>query len=118
MTKSPSPKSREEALGTEFEKLWETPDHWPRNIRVLPLNDFGKLGLDPKTNELYWDGKALVTKNLINLGNKELKLAYFVAFITAVATVWPIGVAYGWWGTCDAWIPTNRTNCIAESASE
>jgi hypothetical protein len=46
------PLNRAAAAGTKFEPLWETPAHWPRTVRNVPLSDFDHLGLDPKTMQL------------------------------------------------------------------
>lgn len=54
--------TRQEAEGTPEAALWDTPDDWPKNVRIIPLDRFDALGEDPKTGQLYWEGRPLMLK--------------------------------------------------------
>lgn len=54
--------TRQEAKGTAEEQLWDTPDSWPRNVRYASLDALGKLGEDPATGALYWNGEPFMLR--------------------------------------------------------
>lgn len=85
--------SREEAKGTPEEELWDTPAHWPRNVRFTPAARLA-FGDDPRTGELYWDGKPLELKRAVTLEGATFWVAVVAAAATVVAAVWPIIVHF------------------------
>ncbi|WP_041544616.1 MULTISPECIES: hypothetical protein [Chelativorans] len=81
------PKTREAAKGTATEWAWETPDHWPRSIRRVSLDDDG-LGLDPTNGGLYWQGQPLVTEKRWSTTERRIAIAgLLIASIGVAATV-------------------------------
>ena len=47
-------------------------------------------GINPETNKLYWDGKEVVVRDRVRLGNLERILAVFVAIGTFGAFLWSL----------------------------
>lgn len=90
------PRNRREAKGTKYEPLFETPSHWPDNVRIISVDGFDNMGLDPD-NRLYWDGVPIVTKRTISLEGWSLTLAVIATVATVMTAIWPIGVHYSWW---------------------
>jgi hypothetical protein len=76
------PKSREEAERMGLGSLYETPEHWPRHIQRIPIDLFDNFGRDPGTNEIYWDGKALVTEKRFT--NFERTLGVLLLLVSSV----------------------------------
>ncbi|MGV8833166.1 MAG: hypothetical protein ACOH2N_14405 [Devosia sp.] len=91
------PRSREEAKGTEYEPLWQTPQHWPDHVHKIPINAFENMGIDGH-NRLYWDGVPIVTKNTVRLEGWSFVLALIATISAAIAAGWPIAVNLGWFG--------------------
>jgi len=57
------------------------PAEWPPNVRPISTEGVSLLGIDPATNQLYWDGKQIVLRDrIVTLGRFE---RFFVA-ITAI----------------------------------
>ena len=95
--------SRDEAKGTVEASLWDTPEHWPRNIRIIPLDSFDMFGEDPRTHEVYWNGEPIVLKRrfenfergLAVVGLSIAGLGSIAAFVQALVlvgqTVWGWG---------------------------
>lgn len=92
-----APRNRQEAKGTKYEALWQTPPHWPDHVRLVPVNDYDKWGLDHK-NQLYWDGVPVVTRNTVRLEGWSFALALAATAVTAIAAIWPIALHLGWFG--------------------
>ena len=44
----------------------EKPPHWPDGVEQLTFEHTAKLGVG-RDNQLYWDGKPIVTKSKISL---------------------------------------------------
>lgn len=61
------------------------PKHWPVGVEPLSIEEFDKLGLNAR-NELFWDGKRLVTRNRIYLTWPQAGLAILAA-IASFATI-------------------------------
>jgi hypothetical protein len=61
-------------------------DKWPEDVEGIKFTDTSRLGVDPK-NQLYWDGKKIVTESKLTLGSKELIVAMFVAFLVLISTL-------------------------------
>jgi hypothetical protein len=79
------PKTREEAKNSPFESLWQTPDHWPRHVRRLSVEDLGRQGVDPKTGTMYWDGAPVVTER--RFSNVERTIAVVALVIAGVGSI-------------------------------
>jgi hypothetical protein len=57
------------------------PAEWPPNVRPISTEGVSLLGIDPATNQLYWDGKQVVLRDrVVTLGGFE---RFFVA-LTAI----------------------------------
>lgn len=52
---------------------YDAPPEWPQNVRPVSLEGITLLGIDPKTNDLYWDGQKLVTEK--RWGTTERRIA-------------------------------------------
>jgi hypothetical protein len=39
------------------------PPEWPPNVRPISTEGVSLLGIDPATNQLYWDGKQVVLRS-------------------------------------------------------
>jgi hypothetical protein len=63
----------------------ERPQHWPSDVEPLFIEDMQKLGRN-KRNELFWDGKPIVTRNQYVFTNYQRALA-ILAIIASVATI-------------------------------
>lgn len=82
------PHSRAAAKGTRFERLYDTPSHWPDDVHFLTNDNMGMLGRRARTNELLWDGSPLVTMRRFTDFERRLAMAgLLIALIGVVATV-------------------------------
>jgi hypothetical protein len=63
----------------------DKPAHWPPDVEPLVLEEFEKLGRNPD-NELFWDGKHLVTRNQYQFTRPQTVLAILAA-LASIATV-------------------------------
>jgi hypothetical protein len=36
-----------------------TPEHWPVEVKGISLNGLSLIGMNPRTNDLYWDGNKI-----------------------------------------------------------
>ena len=99
------PKNRETAVGTKFEDAWKTPDTWPRDVRHASMDELD-FGIRRSSNELFWRGRPLEFWQKVTLDKVQFVAACVGIAFGALAALWPIGVAYGLWGTCWALIPT------------
>jgi len=63
----------------------ERPKHWPGDVEPLFIEDMQKLGRNNK-NELFWDGKPIVTRNQYVFTNYQRALA-ILAIIASLATI-------------------------------
>src|SRR5262245_39980001 len=57
------------------------PAEWPPNVRPISTEGVSLLGIDPATNQLYWDGKQVV------LRDRVVSLGSFERFFVAVAAI-------------------------------
>ena len=79
------------------------PPEWPPHLRPLSWKGAALFGMDPrKPDELYWDGKRLVTA--VRLGRFERWVAIIVtgstlslALTDGVRFVRDVGKFMGWW---------------------
>jgi hypothetical protein len=53
-------------MGKEHEK-----SHWPAEVEEIAFDDIGRMGVHRKTNELYWDGKPVKTKQKVSFSLLE-----------------------------------------------
>lgn len=91
----PLPKNRAEAEGTKYAGLYETPSHWPREVRIVSLKAMALLGHDPRTNQLYWDGQPLVTEKRFATFERVLAgIGLAIAAVGVFATVAQAGIAW------------------------
>lgn len=37
------------------------PGHWPSNVKKISIDQLDRIGIDPGSNTLYWDGQKIVT---------------------------------------------------------
>lgn len=82
------PKTRKEAEGTKYASLYDTPNHWPREVRHLSIDAMDALGHDPGSNQLYWDGQPLVTEKRFSTFERSLAIVGLVfAGVGVLATV-------------------------------
>jgi hypothetical protein len=70
------------------------PPGWPVGVRPISIKGLSLFGVDSRTNELYWDGQAVVTEK--RLANYERRLALAVTIATVVMAIIEIGRAAGW----------------------
>jgi hypothetical protein len=75
----------------------ERPLEWPENVYAISMQGLALLGVHEETNKLYWDGKEIVTRNLIRLGTYERWAAGFAAAGTFGSFLVNVGRANGWW---------------------
>ncbi|TIQ99501.1 hypothetical protein [Mesorhizobium sp.] len=73
------------------------PPSWPKNVRTISLDGLDHLGVDPKTNELYWDGQKIVMERKLSLDWYQTFLATIGAFGALLAGIYPFGAAWGLW---------------------
>jgi hypothetical protein len=71
---------------------------WPEHVHGITTDGLGKLGVHSKSHELFWDGKAIVTKQSIGLEGWTFGLAAAATIATVVSALWPIAVHLGWFG--------------------
>jgi hypothetical protein len=62
------------------------PAEWPPNVRLISTEGVSLFGIDPATNQLYWDGKQIMLRDhVITLGG-------FERFFIALAAVGICGI--------------------------
>jgi hypothetical protein len=89
------PRTRVEAEGTKYAVLYDTPTHWPREVRILSIDAMDALGHDPRTNQLYWDGQPLVTeKRFSNFERMLAVIGLVVGGVGVGATVVQAAIAW------------------------
>jgi hypothetical protein len=45
------------------------PAEWPDSVRPISIEGVSLLGIDPATNQLYWDGEQVVLRDrVVTLG--------------------------------------------------
>jgi len=72
------------------------PPEWPDGVRPISIEGVSLFGINPETNKLYWDGKEVVVRDRVRLGNLERILAVFVAIGTFGAFIVELGNALNW----------------------
>jgi hypothetical protein len=63
----------------------ERPDYWPAEVEPITWDDTGKLGVNQKTHQLYWDGEPLVTER--RFSTQERVLAWFGVSLAALGVI-------------------------------
>ena len=64
------------------------PPEWPAEVTPVSLTGLGLIGIDEKTNELFWDGKRLITEKRFTDYERGLaKVGLWIAAIGVAATV-------------------------------
>lgn len=71
-----------------------TPPHWPRGVRLISIDAFGRMGVDENTGELYWDGKPVEMRRRLDLTRSERWFALIVGAFTILGSIG--AVAQGW----------------------
>lgn len=72
-----------------------SPDGWPAGVRPISQTGLSLFGIDPATNDLFWDGRRVETTK--RLANYERALATIGAAGAFLAGVHPFGHSFGWW---------------------
>jgi hypothetical protein len=66
----------------------DRPDNWPASVAAISLNGLALLGVDRKTNALYWDGERLVLEKRFNNVERGLAIiGLIIALVGVAATV-------------------------------
>jgi len=64
------------------------PPDWPDHVSPISLTGLVLIGIDEKTNEMFWDGKRLVTEKRFTDFERGLAIVGLcIAFIGVAATV-------------------------------
>ena len=69
----------------------------PAGVETISIEGLDRFGIDPKTNQLYWDGRQVVTRSLVLIGTYERWVAAFAATGTFGTFVINVGRSCGWW---------------------
>jgi hypothetical protein len=85
--------------------MTERPSHWPPDVEPLVLEEIEKLGRNPK-NELFWDGKRLITRSqyVFTWFQTFLAILAAIASLATIATglnnasIFLCGCGYTWLG--------------------
>lgn len=75
----------------------ERPSEWPDGVYAISFDGLSLLGVHEKEDKLYWDGREIVTRRVVQLGKVELWLAFFATVATVGMFVLSLGKAVGWW---------------------
>ena len=75
----------------------DRPPDWPEGVFGISLNGTNLLGVHEQNNKLYWDGKEIVTRNTIRLGDFERWMAFLTTFGVVGTFLVEAGSAAGWW---------------------
>jgi hypothetical protein len=70
---------------------------WPPHVRPITMVGLGLFGIDPHTNELFWDGEKLITEKRFSTFERSLAIAGLriggVGVLAAVVQAWAAVVA-------------------------
>jgi len=73
------------------------PAEWPDGVRPISIEGVSLLGIDPATNQLYWDGKQVVLRDrVVTLGGFERVLVALAAIGTFGAFIVELGNVLNW----------------------
>jgi hypothetical protein len=56
-----------------------TPPGWPAGVRPISVEGLSLFGINEATGRLYWDGRQVRTRRVIQLGKPERWIAGFAA---------------------------------------
>jgi hypothetical protein len=74
------------------------PPEWPVGVRPISIEGLSLLGIDPATNQLYWDGKQVALRDhVVTLGGFERVLVALAAIGTFGAFIVELGNVLNWW---------------------
>lgn len=73
------------------------PNDWPAGVSAIANDGLALLGVHESDNRLYWDGKEVVTKNIVRLGALESWLALLATASVIGGFVLQLGHSAGWW---------------------
>ena len=62
------------------------PPGWPPGVHQVSFNDVGRFGVSPK-NELFWDGRRILTSNQVRLSFFQTLLALLATLATIIGGV-------------------------------
>ncbi|OHV67333.1 hypothetical protein LCM4576_24930 [Mesorhizobium sp. LCM 4576] len=64
------------------------PSDWPGNVTSVSIAGLGLIGIDETTNELFWDGKRLITeKRFADYERRLAVIGLVIAGVGVAATV-------------------------------
>lgn len=64
------------------------PDDWPATVNAVSIDGMSLFGIDQKTDELFWDGKRLITEKRFSDYERRLAMiGLLIAGIGVAATV-------------------------------
>ncbi|TIL64502.1 hypothetical protein [Mesorhizobium sp.] len=64
------------------------PADWPPDVTPVSISGLVLIGIDEKTNELFWDGKRLITeKRFTDYERRLAAIGLFIAGVGVSATV-------------------------------
>jgi hypothetical protein len=76
----------------------DPPPNWPPGVRPLSADGVRLFGINPATNQLYWDGKELLVRDrIVHLGKIELAIAFMAAVGMLGTFILQVGELAGWW---------------------
>jgi hypothetical protein len=75
----------------------ERDESWPEGVKAISLDGLGLLGVNPKTGALYWDGREIVLRRVVRLGNLEKVLAVVGVATGVGALILELGKTFGGW---------------------
>jgi hypothetical protein len=62
------------------------PEDWPRDVSPISLEDLARLGINP-ANELFWDGKRVEVRRLLDLTRLQKTFAITVSIFAIFGAV-------------------------------
>ena len=91
----------------------DKPEHWPKDVHRLDVEGLEKLGANSR-NELFWDGKRLVTRLHLTWPQRVIAFLAAIASLATIATglnnasIFLCGRGIGWLG-CPHALPVPAT---------
>ena len=68
-------------------------EHWPKDVYAISMDQLDLLGVNYKTQKLYWDGKTVKTE--LRLGLMEKAIALGGVLVVAAQAAHPWLVSFG-----------------------
>ena len=75
----------------------ERPPGWPDGVFAISLEGVTLLGVHEQTNKLYWDGREIVTRHIVQLGTLANWLAVFSTIGIFGNFALNLGHTLKWW---------------------